>query len=93
MKLDSSQIERALSQFDAEVIPEEHPVIEDLKDEFGNHTYFLDQTGLNIVEPADADENSGKGVVMNIADWTDGGSPRLRAHAPEVTGLLVTLDA
>jgi hypothetical protein len=33
---------------------EDHPVIPELNDLFGEHTFFLDHNGLNIVEPAEA---------------------------------------
>ena len=53
MKLTSAQIERTLSQFEAEAIPESHPVLPRLNELFGDHTFFIDSDGLNIVEPTD----------------------------------------
>src|SRR6266480_2511073 len=52
MKLNSAQLERTLGQFEARAIPDDHPVIPQLNDLFGEHTFFLDRNGLNIVEPA-----------------------------------------
>ena len=54
MKLTSAQVERTLGQFEARTIPDDHPVIPQLNDLFGEHTFFLDRNGLNIVEPAEA---------------------------------------
>jgi hypothetical protein len=54
MKLTSAQVERTLGQFEARAIPDDHPVIPQLNDLFGEHTFFLDRNGLNIVEPAEA---------------------------------------
>ncbi len=54
MKLNSAQLERTLGQFEARAIPDDHPVIPQLNDLFGEHTFFLDRNGLNIVEPAEA---------------------------------------
>ena len=51
MKLTSAQVERTLSQFRAEAIPDNHPVVPQLNNLFGEHTFFLDSKGLNIVEP------------------------------------------
>src|SRR5262249_42746315 len=56
MKLNSAQVQRALDQFEAHVIPDENPAIAELNDVFGDHTFFLDQHGLNIVEPVEAAE-------------------------------------
>jgi hypothetical protein len=91
MKMNSAQIERTLDQFEGEVVPEDNPVLPQLKRIFGDHTYFLDQTGLNIVEPGEADHKDDVrvGVVVNIADWADTGSQSLAPHAPEKTGLVV----
>ena len=52
MKLTSAQVERTLSQFEAQAIPDDHPVVPQLNSLFGEHTFFLDSHGLNIVEPA-----------------------------------------
>ena len=54
MKLTSAQIERTLSQFEAQAIPESHPVLTPLNELFGDHTFFIDSDGLSIVEPIDA---------------------------------------
>jgi len=54
MKLTSAQVERTLTQFEGEVIPDNHPVLPQLNSLFGEHTFFLDSHGLNIVEPAEA---------------------------------------
>jgi hypothetical protein len=51
MKPNSAQLERTLGQFEARAIPDNHPVIPQLNDLFGEHTFFLDTSGLNIVEP------------------------------------------
>ena len=54
MKLNSAQVERTLSQFQGEAIPDNHPAGPQLNNVFGEHTFFLDRNGLNIVEPASA---------------------------------------
>ena len=51
MKLTSAQIERTLGQFEAEAILDSHPALPRLNELFGDHTFFLDSNGLNIVEP------------------------------------------
>jgi len=92
MKLNAAQIEQTLAQLDAEVVPDDNPVVEQLTRLFGMHTYFLDQAGLNIVEPADPQQQDGRtGVVVNIANWTYEGSTSLAPHEPETTDVLVQL--
>jgi hypothetical protein len=42
MKLTSAQVEQTLTQFEGEVIPDNHPVVPQLNKLFGEHTFFLD---------------------------------------------------
>ena len=50
MKLNSAQVEHTLMQFEAQVIPEDHPLVPKLNELFGDHTFFLDGNGLNVVD-------------------------------------------
>ncbi|MDP2333928.1 MAG: hypothetical protein Q8M19_24900 [Reyranella sp.] len=95
MKMNSAQIERTLHQLQAEAIPVEHPVMPQLERLFGEHTYFLDGNGLNIVEPVEAEKeksNGQQGVVVNIASWTDASTASLEPHPPESTDLVIDLE-
>jgi hypothetical protein len=40
MKLNSTQVKQTLSQFDAQVLPDDHPAVTQLSDLFGDHTFF-----------------------------------------------------
>jgi len=91
MKLNSMQIERALRQFPSEAIPADHPVMPQLTQLFGDHTYFIDGGGLNIVEPAQGAQDGQLGVVVSLANWTDGGNAQLAPHPPEATDVVVSL--
>ena len=91
MRLTSAQVERALNQFEAQAIPDDHPVAAQLNDLFGEHTFFLDSSGLNVVEPTDATEDGKTGKVVNLANWADESLTRLAPHPPEVTEILVVL--
>src|SRR5919201_127177 len=72
MKLTSAQVERTLTRFQGEAIPDNHPVIPQLNSLFGEHTFFLDSHGLNIVEPAEAaGSGSQLAKVVNLANWND----------------------
>jgi hypothetical protein len=83
MKLTSAQVERTLTQFQGEAIPDNHPVVPQLNSLFGEHTFFLDSHGLNIAEPAEA---AGSGAqlakVVNVANWSDANRNRLEPHEP-----------
>ncbi|MBV8923681.1 hypothetical protein [Bradyrhizobium sp.] len=92
MKLNSTQIERALGQFDAQVLADDHPAVAQLTKVFGQHTFFLDDKGLNVLELIETPQMEPQGGEMiNIADWSDATLTKLRAHAPEPTGVVVSL--
>jgi hypothetical protein len=90
MKLNSAQLERTLDQFEARPIPDDHPLIPQLNDLFGEHTFFLDRRGLNIVEPVEAAGVSG--MVVNLASWSDDSESGLEVHEPEATDVVITLE-
>ena len=67
MRLTSALVERTLSQFEAEAIPDNHPAVPQLRGLFGDHTFFLDGNGLNIVEPAEPTQAGVQaGKVVNL---------------------------
>jgi hypothetical protein len=98
MKLSPAQVERTVNQLRIEAIPDSHPLVPQLNRLFGEHTYFLDQNGLSIVEPADDEPGvaaanvSGMGVVVNVANCTNANPPKLEAHEPQPTESLVALE-
>ena len=92
MKLTSVLVERTLTQFDAQAIPESHPVLQQLNALFGDHTFFLNRSGLNIVEPASSDDGAQKGQVVKIAGWQDSDRTSLVPHEPEPTDVVVELE-
>jgi hypothetical protein len=94
MRLTSALVERTLSQFEAEAIPDNHPVIPPLRELFGDHTFFLDGNGLNIVEPADTSQLEVQaGKVVNLASWNDEDPPKLAPHEPEATEVVFLLES
>lgn len=93
MKLNAAQIEQTLAQFEAEPIPADHPATAKLESLFGDHTFFLDGNGLNILEPIEKEEAEGPScVVMNVASWADANATSLQPHDPESTDLTVFLE-
>ena len=66
MKLTSAQVERTLTQFEGDVIPDNHPVVPELNSMFGEHTFFLDSHILEPTEASAARVQSAK--VVNLAN-------------------------
>jgi hypothetical protein len=94
MRLSPAKVERTLTQFEAQAIPENHPSIPELNRLFGDHTFFLDGNGLNIVEAAvTGAEGSEEGQVVKVASWNDEERTSLAAHEPQMTDVVVELGS
>ncbi len=94
MKLNAAQVKRTLSQFNAEVLPDSHPAVPQLNTLFGDHTFFLDGGGLNVLEPAEMPAVEGQtGEVVSLASWSDETLTSLRPHEPEPTGVVIDLES
>lgn len=95
MKLTSAQVERTLSQFEAHAIPDSHPMVPQLNELFGDHTFFLDSNGLNVVEPTAEAPRAGAQAarVVNLANWSDANLTSLALHEPEPTDAIVELGS
>jgi len=94
MKLNSAQVERALKQFEAQALPEDHPVVPQLASMFGEHTFFLDSGGLNVLEPTEASSQEAPvGMIVNLAYWSDETLTKLSPHEPEPKGVIVSLES
>ena len=92
MKLSEVQISRALSQFRAQVLAEDHPAVAQLRELFGHHTFFLDARGLNVLELLEIPGMQAQhGEVISLADWSDADFTKLTTHQPEPTGVVVRL--
>jgi hypothetical protein len=93
MKLNFAQVEETLTRFEAKVIPDDHPLAVKLKELFGDHTFFLDENGLNVVEPNESTHASAPtGTVVNLASWSDAHLTSLSVHEPEATEIVVILE-
>jgi hypothetical protein len=92
MRLNSALVERTLHQFDAKVVPDDHPAMPKLVELFGDHTFFLDEHGLSIVEPADPADRKGQvATVVELASWTGAQPSGLVPHTPEPTETVIIL--
>jgi hypothetical protein len=94
MRLNPAQVEQTLSQFEAQPLPDNHPAVPQLNNLFGDHTFFLDSSGLNVLEPAELpDVDAAAAKIVNLAHWTDENLTSLTPHEPEPTGMVVVLES
>jgi hypothetical protein len=94
MKLDATQVKQTLSQMNAHVLPDDHPAVAQLTNMFGDHTFFLDEAGLKVLEPAEMpdEQDARSGEVVSLADWSDASLTSLTPHAPETTGTIIVFS-
>src|SRR5690606_6077142 len=91
MKLNTVQRRKVEEQLGVEAVPEAHPVTPELNRAFGDHTYFLVNAGLHVVEPDPVAEGPSANVVK-VASWTSDERTELVAHPPEVLEVSVDLE-
>ncbi len=91
MKLSPEKLDSILEQIDLDVIPDDHPSLQKLKNAFGDHTFFVDASGLIIVEPLEEDPVTGE--LIKIAVWDDADPPHLVPQTPEETDVLIELES
>ena len=92
MKLTAEQAQHVADQLQGQTIPEEHPNTPQLREAVGDHTFFLNNNGLHIVEAglveggADTDA-----AALKVASWSQEQEGHLFLHEPE-PAQVVTID-
>ena len=90
MRLNATQVDATLKQLDMQVIPADHPTTAQLCDLFGDHTFFVDGSGLKVLEPSgEAEAEVRSAEVISLADWNDTPPASLTPHEPQQTGVMV----
>lgn len=89
MKLNAAQISTVEDQLACEAIADDNSVVPRLQEAFGDHTFFLSQQGLSIVEASPAQE-AAQGTVIYLASW-DEEQKSLLVHEPKAEPKAVDL--
>ena len=87
MKLSTAQIAEVKEQTGIDPLPDEHPNTPDLKEAFGDHTFYLDTNGLHVLEsaPGEMIEDKQAVAVIRVASWADDERTALAPHDPQVS--------
>jgi hypothetical protein len=92
MRLTEDLVEKTVSQCGAQAIPQGHPAIPQLNELFGDHTFFLDDSGLVIVEPTQSPRRGvWAGQIVKLAAWSDPDRTGLSPHRPEPTDVVIVM--
>jgi len=92
MKLNTAQLDKVEQQLGISALPDDNPAMPELRNAFGDHTFFVDTDGLNIVENLQSSESSGVANVVKLAEWTDEQRSHLRVQEPEALALTVDVS-
>lgn len=96
MKLSTAQIAEVKEQTGIDPVPEEHPTTPNLKEAFGDHTFFLDTNGLHVLESAQEEQTQDEKqalAVIRVASWTDENRTALAPHEPQVSEAALEVTA
>jgi len=92
MRLDQEQVNEIERQTGAQPIADENPAMDALKENFGDHSFYVSETGLIVWEWADSPETPSQPVVgVQIAAWADESKSRIVPHEPKATNLVLPL--
>jgi hypothetical protein len=87
MRLSNAQVRDVLRQMKAEVVPADHPIVPQLEQVFGLHTFFLKPEGLHVVDRGDMPAPEGDAAfVVKVANWADERHKVLAPQRYEVAG-------
>ncbi len=100
MKLTAKQIENVEQNTGLQPIPEDNPAMSQLKENFGDHTFYLDERGLYVLEaPTQSDgeakagtEEESHATAVQVASWADDQKTALQPHEPVATDAVVKLS-
>lgn len=94
MKLTDQQITQIKDQIGAEPVPAHGPATETLTKHFGEHTFYVDESGLHFFESIEDEADNGPCQVqpVRVATWTNEKREALAPHDPVVGDLKVAID-
>lgn len=84
MKLTEAQIAIVRREANVEPIPADHGFAADLAQRFGDHTFYLGNGGLYILEPFGLPvPDAEPAVFVRVAAWVDSSHSQLKTIPPE----------
>lgn len=94
MKLNDDQIGRIESQYEVSPIPESEPIVGELSEIFGEHTFYLGENGLVVWDRVDGEEQApDRLMAVQVAAWSDETRSAMRVHEPVSTGIVASMGA
>lgn len=92
MKLSDTQIAAVAATTGANPIPEEDPAMGQLKEAIGDHTFYVDQHGLLVLEDTDDAPGDNQLEIVRVGQWADEQRSTMGVVPPQPTGQVLDLD-
>lgn len=94
MKLSSAQIAAVEQATGANPLPDEEPARAKLAEALGDHTFYVDQQGLVILESPEAAATPEDTLeIVRVGRWVEGKEQQLALTPAERTGQVLDLSA
>jgi hypothetical protein len=90
MKLTGLQMAEIEKEFGMVPVPDDSPATPLLNRHFGDHTFYVADTGLLVWDWNDPDDDR-EAVLVQVATWSDDDKSSLVQHGPKRLDVVVTL--
>lgn len=91
MKLSDEQIKAVEENTGLQPVPDDNPAMDQLKENFGEHTFYVDDRGLYVLETAPDDAEEDHATAVQVAQWTDENMTALQPHEPKATDAVIKI--
>ena len=91
MKLSTAQIAAVEQATGANPLPEDNPAQAQLSEALGDHTFYLDQQGLVVLENPESAASEDTLEIVRVGQWTDDERQQLGLTPPQRTGQVIEL--
>ena len=93
MKLSTAQIAAVQEATGANPLPEDNPAQAQLSEALGDHTFYLDQQGLVVLETPEEAAADDTLEIVRVGQWADEDRQQLGLTPPQRTGQVIDLAA
>jgi hypothetical protein len=91
MKLNDEQIKAVEENTGLQPVPEDNPAMSQLKESFGEHTFYVDDRGLYVLETPSDETEQDHATAVQVAQWTDENMNALQPHEPQATEAVIKI--
>ena len=93
MKLSTNQIEQIHKKLRIHLLPDDYAALANLREVFGDQTFYMTADGLHIWEYAEVAGTEGQVIIaLKVAAWANEKKSDLSLHKPQLTDVTVQLE-